>query len=445
MKNKLVTNSMCAAVLVLASSFAIQAKPGDLDPTFGSSGVATTQLPGGAFVGASALQNDGKIVVVGEFKYSGDQFKPFIVRYNSDGSLDQTFGNGGIVTTLFVAGAPAGNESSAFYTVAIQPDGKIVAAGHAQGNVTNGTGYNDIALARFNTNGSPDASFGTGGQVLTHTGTDPDVQNSDGRSSIYGLAVGADGSIYSAGGGDFIVNHTGGGESFNPIVIKYSSSGGLLGVNRFVISPAGFAGAANYAATTKLQGDNKLVMGIVGAQQTIQNFVLVCLNPDLSFDTTFNGTGVVQTTFSAGVAQANGIVIDPDGKITASGSQNGGNSDTGTLYAARYKPDGSLDAAFGNGGKVTLLRADPPYPPGHGDSYKAGGNIVRQLDDKYVIALAGIVGAIRLLPAGAVDPTFGNNGIAMYDGSDPGNPNLSGPGRVILLQPVTRFFSPPQC
>ncbi len=104
-------------------------------------------------INSVAIQSDGKIVAAGYI--SGHLFA--LARYNADGSLDTSFGSGGIVTTLFSAFAGANS-------VAIQSDGKIVVAGGA----SNG-GASKFALARYNQNGSLDASFGKGGKVTTPT------------------------------------------------------------------------------------------------------------------------------------------------------------------------------------------------------------------------------------------------------------------------------------
>ena len=118
------------------------------DLTFGSAGVVTT--PGGTG-NSVAIQSDGKIVVAGN--NSGDFV---VVRYNSNGSLDNTFGSGGIVTTDF------GSSSDNGASVVIQTDGKILVAGRS---------FNSVALARYNNNGSLDNTFGTGGKVTTSYGT----------------------------------------------------------------------------------------------------------------------------------------------------------------------------------------------------------------------------------------------------------------------------------
>ncbi|HEV3164455.1 MAG TPA: delta-60 repeat domain-containing protein, partial [Isosphaeraceae bacterium] len=135
---------------------------GQLDQSFGSGGIVTTDLGGTEQANDVALQSDGKIVVVGSTTLNNGDF--FVVRYNANGSPDQTFGRSGVVTLDF-----GGNDSAS--SVAIQPtDGKIVVAG------TTSLGQN-FAVARLNTDGSPDASFGRGGIVTTDLGGN-DVANS---------------------------------------------------------------------------------------------------------------------------------------------------------------------------------------------------------------------------------------------------------------------------
>ena len=136
---------------------------GTLDNTFGVGGKVRTDFPGLAAVPSSVvIQTDGKIVVAGGafplFTFLGN-FE--VVRYNSNGSLDTSFGNGGIVTTTFPEGSYASD-------VALQPDGKIIAAGTVFVDFIPGESSNtDFALARYNPDGTPDATFGNGGQVST--------------------------------------------------------------------------------------------------------------------------------------------------------------------------------------------------------------------------------------------------------------------------------------
>src|ERR1051325_5815635 len=130
-----------------------QAAPGDLDTSFGNGGKVTIGLPGKQLNNtAVAMQADGKIIVVGYTSPSGD----FVVaRVNTDGSLAPSFGSGAAVTTDF------GSQDAA-NAVVIQADGKIVVTG------SKGTAINqDFALARYNPDGSLDASFGNAGKVTT--------------------------------------------------------------------------------------------------------------------------------------------------------------------------------------------------------------------------------------------------------------------------------------
>ena len=131
----------------------ISAAPGDLDTTFDGDGKVTTDFPGGLTTGyASARQADGKLVTVGES--AADMF---ITRRNVDGSLDSTFGNGGLVIIDF---AQSGFDPG--QAVVTLPDGKILVGG------SNGA---DFAVVRLNTDGSSDTSFDGDGRVTTDFGT----------------------------------------------------------------------------------------------------------------------------------------------------------------------------------------------------------------------------------------------------------------------------------
>src|SRR5262249_45866262 len=121
---------------------------GSLDTSFGSAGIANYSGLGGA------LQSDGKILLAGV----GGPIGLTMERLNSNGSLDTSFGNQGVVTTSFTA-------TTAATQVVVQPDGKIVLAG--DGGVKGGQYYGAFELARYNANGSLDTSFGQQGKVTT--------------------------------------------------------------------------------------------------------------------------------------------------------------------------------------------------------------------------------------------------------------------------------------
>ena len=158
---------------------------GDLDPTFGDGdGKVTTDFFGGDDGALSmALQPDGKIVAAGAFYSTGQGYDFGLARYLANGDLDLSFDTDGVQAINFVAG----NATEVAYGVAVQPvNGKIVAVGYAPVG-----GVNDFALVRLNPDGGLDSTFGSGGKVNHDFG--------GGVALAYGVAVQADGRIVTAG------------------------------------------------------------------------------------------------------------------------------------------------------------------------------------------------------------------------------------------------------
>lgn len=179
---------------------------GSLDSTFGSGGKVVTDFTGSFDEANSvAIQTDGKIVVAGEALFNSG-FHVAIARYNSNGSLDPTFGTGGKASVEFISGAIDQCEA-----VALQADGKIIAVGQV---FDDSTGVVDFALARFNTDGSFDSTFGTGGKLTTDF-----FNTNDGASDV---AIQPDGKIIAGG---FAFNpSTGGGDQ---ALARYNTDGSL--------------------------------------------------------------------------------------------------------------------------------------------------------------------------------------------------------------------------
>ena len=150
-----------------------------------TNGIVTTPIgTGHDLANVLALQSDGKIVVGGG-TLTGDPKGVFaLARYNADGSLDTSFGGNGIVTTLVGA---AGNNDSQITALSIQSDGKIVAGGF----VLNVKNSRDFAIARYNTDGSLDTTFGASGKEISPFSTSID--------EVHGLTLQSDGKIIAAG------------------------------------------------------------------------------------------------------------------------------------------------------------------------------------------------------------------------------------------------------
>ena len=151
-----------------------------MDTTFGTGGIVTTSI--GEWDGAYsiAIQTDGKIVVTGT-TLNGSDFDIVLIRYNTNGSLDGTFGTGGIVTTSI------GSGDDVVYSIALQNDGKILVCG-----VTETESDYDIALLRYDTNGALDGTFGLGGIVITSINGEDFAQSialqSDGKIVLCGVS-----------------------------------------------------------------------------------------------------------------------------------------------------------------------------------------------------------------------------------------------------------------
>jgi len=295
---------------------------GTLDTSFGSGGKVHTNIGGGSAQARSlAVQPDGKIVVVGYANVGGgENFE--LVRYNSNGTLDASFGTGGEVTTTF--GVPQQGFSFALaYSLALQQDGKIVLAGEATIN-----GDRDFALARYNSNGTLDPTFGTGGQVTTTFGQN-DV--------AFSVAVQPDGKIVTAGFG-----------LFKFALARYNSNGTLdpsFGTGGQVTTAIG--GLNDGAEHVALQGDGKIVVSGRGFINGDFHSVLARYNSNGTFDASF-GTGGTVTAIFGGDSDGISIALQPDGKIVVSGAATINwnttralarfNSGTGTAPAASVTP-----------------------------------------------------------------------------------------------------------
>ena len=318
-----------------------------LDTTFGNNGKVTTAIGSGADVANfAAIQSDGKIVAAGYATMANNDFA--LVRYNADGSPDTTFGTGGKLTTNF------GSSHDSATSVAIQSDGKIVAAGYA--SMTNV----DFALVRYNADGSPDTTFGTGGKVTTAIGSSDDF--------VSQVILQSDGKIVAAGW-----SYNGSKNDF--ALARYNTNGTpdtSFGTGGIVTT--GFGTINDTAASVAIQSDGKIVAAGRSHNGSNLDFALARYNADGTLDTTFDGDGKVTTAIGSGNDQIGAVGIQGDGKIVAGGqSHNGINFD---FALARYNTDGSLDTTFSYDGWVT---ADFGTGDDHG-----GRSIVFRPDDKIV-------------------------------------------------------------
>ncbi len=332
---------------------------GTVDTGFGVDGKVTTDFQsGGADYGAAvAVQpDDGKIVAAG--RSNKGTVKDFAVaRYNADGSLDTGFGNNGTTTTDFASGEDRP------YAMAVQDDGKIVVVGYA-----NNGSDNDFAIARYNADGSLDTSFDGDGKVVTALGS--------GNDRARAVAVQGDGKIVVSGGigGDFAL-------------ARYNIDGSLdTGFGTNGTTTTTMSSGDDTALAVAFQSDGKIVAAGAAVIGDDYDFALARYNADGSLDTTFGTvsgstrTGWVTTPMSDHRDIAYGLLLQSGGRIVVAGwagNTAGGAARPLDFALARYTEDGSLDADFGDGGKVTT-----PIGPGDDRAYGA----VLQTDGKVVAA-----------------------------------------------------------
>ena len=311
------------------------------------------------------------------------------------GDLDPTFGGAGKVTTPIFTQA---SDGATAYSLAVQPNGKIVAAGSAFRAVQNGASTgSEFALARFNINGSLDTTFGGAGKVTK------DIAG--GQDYAYAVVVQPDGKIIAAGSSE--VNAANASTRFT--LVRYNPDGSLdstFGTAGVVSTD--FFGPENIATSVALQADGRIVVAGRAHDGAFRRFALARYTVNGSLDASFGTGGKVTTSFFGFDNGATGVAVQADGKIVASGWADPGGANV-QFAVARYNADGSLDAGFGTGGKVTT------------DFFGAndvGWSLLLQGDGKLVVSGlvlpsgfgSDIFGLVRYNTDGSLDTSFGTGG-----------------------------------
>jgi uncharacterized delta-60 repeat protein len=323
---------------------------GDLDTSFDNDGIQTTSIGSVQDIAYSVvMQSDGKIVAAG-YSDNGSNVDFAVVRYNTDGSLDTTFGTAGKVRTAIGSGSDVAN------SVVMQSDGKIVAAGYSY----NGSNV-DFAVVRYNTDGSLDTSFDLDGIVTTAVGS----SNDTGRSVV----VQSDGKIIVVGSSE---NLTG----IEFAVVRYNTNGSLdTSFDTDGKATTAVGSSQDQARSVVLQSDGKIVAAGFSANGSNFDFAVVRYNTNGSLDTSFDTDGKVTTDVGLALDISNSVVMQSDGKIVAAGySRNGSNDD---FAVVRYDSNGSLDTTFSGDGIVTTAV---------GAGNDRGYSVAMQSDGKIVAA-----------------------------------------------------------
>jgi uncharacterized delta-60 repeat protein len=304
---------------------------GSIDTSFGSNGKVVTTFATGINA-VVTQQSDGKFVVSGANSTVPDSAKLLTVnRYNSNGSLDTSFGNNGQVTTDFLSLAPNG-----ITTIAVDPqdiiqqkDGKIIVGGVLSDTTPRPGGFSRVVLSRYNLDGSLDTSFGTNGKLV----------GSGNRLSR--ILLQDDGQIVTVGTdvSGFPI------PSSNAILNRYSSNGSLN--TSFDTTSSIFGSRRSFALfrDAVIQGDGKIITAS-------DNNTLFRYNTNGSLDSSFGTNGKAIVNLGSSINQAS-IVIQNDGKIITGGFISSSDVRPSNLFGVvRYNSDGTLDTTFGDGGKI---------------------------------------------------------------------------------------------
>lgn len=383
--------------LMLGTLAASTAAPGDPDTSFNGTGGSVQSLsPDEDTAWALALQPDGKILAAGDT--AGDDFA--LLRLNPNGSIDNTFGTGGTGKIIHSFGLFESARG-----IAVQSDGKIIVGGAG----LPGGGSRDFAVARCLANGTLDPAFNSGAVLTT------DI-NGGFNDQVWAMAVQTDGKIILAGS-----------HRTNLAMVRYLSTGALdpnFGTGGKVFTAASTATEQQINALT-VMADGRIVAA--GQSRTGSNTdVLVArFLANGTPDATFAGTGKATAPLGAGNVSdiANAVAVQPDGKVVVVGT-------TGDDFLLmRFTTGGILDNTFAGGAGAIPLGFTNGTEIGTGVIVQADGNII--VTGSTRISGRDYFAAMRLVPAGnALDPAFGAGG-----GFATGISTGSDTARTALLQP----------
>jgi uncharacterized delta-60 repeat protein len=359
-----------------------------VDTTFGTNGRVLTTLGESQRFGGVAIQNNDKIVVVGNALNSATQRDGVVVRYNPNGTLDQSFGSGGKVVL------PVTPRDDSFYAVAVQADGKIVVVGNV--SAAAGSPNTDFLIVRVNENGSLDSTFGSNGVITINQGS---------FDSFRAVKIQPDGKIVAVGGTS--------DESGRGAVIRLnqngsfdtSFSGGLVFIDRPLATNELFTSLDFYS-------NGRILIGGESVSGGERNGFVTLLEPNGALVQSFGGNGFAGRLIFTGFAQVK-VKVLPNGKFIAGGDQvqvytsngsadNPGISRSGASFA--LLSNGNLAMTFqalsysnyDTGGirvynkNLQLVGGDEKYGTASGSPF-TGTDIIVQSNDKIIIFNGGLL------------------------------------------------------
>ncbi|MFH1829208.1 MAG: delta-60 repeat domain-containing protein [Pseudomonadota bacterium] len=391
---------------------------GTLDPTFGSNGVVVSADTGGGVGGddwgkSITIDESGKILVTGYSKNNAGDYDMMIWRYNEDGTLDPAFDLDGIVIDNNAAG---GNGNDFGNSIIIDTSGRILVAGDSYGG--NQKHY-DMAVWRYNANGTPDNSFNGNGIVTHHNAG---LGNGyDGGNSI---TIDSNGKILVAGDSGNLAGN------LDMVIWRYNTNGTLDPAFDFdgivTHNALGIGDGWGYSITT--DANNKILVAGKSWNGSDYDMVIWRFNQDGTIDTTFNASGPIKgmvvshnAAGGSGDDAGNSIVIDSNGKILVAGDSKN-NTNNLDMVIWRYNTDGTIDMTFNASGPIKGIVVS--HNAAGGNKGDRGFSITIDAEGRILVTGTSISAATsadmviwRYKEDGTPDTDFGSNGIVVNAGA----------------------------
>lgn len=374
---------------------------GSVDKSFGQNGVVLTSLSPYEYATYGALQSDKKILVAGNTSW-----REFVIlRYNDNGTPDNSFGIGGKVT------ASIGDQNNFGNGLAVDGNGKILAVGSTPSTNScqvdqwgNPFCPNRFTVFRFRSDGTRDSSFGQAGKVITLVGPDSAGVASSVNVQADGKIIVAGSYLYGLAYDDYYGYYYYTSSHF--VMVRYNSDGSVdssFGKNGVVADASELQGNS----AISLQADGKiLITGYGGHPFQIERY-----NVDGSLDSNFGSGGKQFNSFSS---WANSVLVLPNGKIAVAGAT------TSDFLIARLNTDGSFDTTFNGHGKVLIhvgpqgsyddatgiaLQAGHLIVGGASNYYSGNNNVYNQLVTRLLDSVTGL--PVSITPHGTLTPCEG--------------------------------------
>ncbi|WP_445452187.1 T9SS type A sorting domain-containing protein [Flavobacterium sp. 25HG05S-40] len=363
---------------------------GTLDATFGANGKTVPrvfEMPNQDHVENNILSlvllDSGKFLTLGTYGIGNAPSGLVIARFNTDGTIDTTFGTAGLVMK---------ESGSVKEGLKMLPDGKFIII---TGDTVNYGGNNmpSAAFERYTQDGVLDTTFGTDGKVVTSFG--------NGYTGLTSMAILPDGKFVAAG-------------SFSPpsqntvtiIAAKYNADGSLdttFDTDGKVTTTFG-TGTNSYGVFVSANSDGKITVAgtVFTASQTIVNFGLVQYNLNGSLDTTFDGDGKALSLIDDGFYQVKSISKDANGNYLVNFSD--GNPSNYSVIR-KYNADISFDESFGSNGQFNTLNS----------GYGMAENITVTSDSKIIMLRSYAFGLTKYNANGTLDTTFDTDGMVITE------------------------------